>query len=184
MNVSDILTHCPRPKAILNNVRFMLDKNDEFKEALIHDDFKKIEDILNRNTGLGHQAHGLIWAMIRETNEDVYGPLLGFDHIPNDFYAYNKISDPLDLSNENIKWIGYHAFYNSDLRKIYLPKTVQQINDRAFCQLRDHGGDLDIIYPGTKKEWRSIKKAANIFNDAYSEPRVEKVITCSDGDIY
>ena len=175
MDVSSILINTKNPNAVVKQVRTFLD-SPGVEDIINKKSYSEIETKI-RQLPLGWQAIGLLWAILRDT----FGEseiLEDLEHIPDGFYAYNNINGGgADFSYYNIKYIGNNAFYKSNLDNVEIPKSCTEIKDRAFCDLEC--SELVLKYNGTKKEWRSVKKAATIFNDNYSV-RYNVTIVCSD----
>ena len=188
MNISEFLINTSNPKSVVKQVKNFIN-TPCIKDALEAGDYDKISRFMtgygweeagvsySDRPALGHQAGGLFWAIIRDSEGDVVDQL---GYIPSDYYAYNNIKELVDYKSKNIEYIDSSAFYKSNLKAISLPNTIKNIYSRAFCDLDT--STLLILFNGTKKDWRSIKKDATIFNDPYSE-KFARVIRCNDGDI-
>lgn len=86
-------------------------------------------------------------------------PLLKLDRIPAGFFF--KWEDGLyeyEIPN-NIKTIESSAFQTSGLKKIKIPKSVQQIDAYAFY---DCYPNLKVAYEGSIEDWTNIEKAIAI----------------------
>ena len=75
---------------------------------------------------------------------------------------------PEEVNGIEIQYINTGAFANGGLRDVFVPSTVTNIGQNAFCANNDGffgiGGEfpqIQIIYEGTKDDWNAITKATN-----------------------
>ena len=86
-------------------------------------------------------------------------PLLKLDKIPvGFFFSWEDGLDEYEIPH-NIKVIGSCAFQSSGLKKIKIPKTIQQIDTYAFY---DCYPNLKLIYEGSTEDWNNIEKSIAI----------------------
>lgn len=82
-------------------------------------------------------------------------PLLKLDRIPAGFFfSWEGGLDTYEIPY-NIKVIGSSAFQSSGLKKINIPKTIQEIHGFAFY---DCYPNLKVIYEGSIEDWNNIEK--------------------------
>lgn len=123
-------------------------------------DWKKLdEEIAINYVQYGWAINGIIWSSIYQ----IIGPKLFTDlgYVPAGCFAYVDFTDkPIDIFElpEGVERIDECAFYLANLDGITLtiPKSVKQIANRGLAMNKDKNLYLD--YPGTEKDWRSIKK--------------------------
>lgn len=177
--VNKHLINCARPETVLNNLLNFLNE-EAVKEFIEAKNWLALARYLKIKQGLGWELIGLVWSILRELfSQDELLESIGY--IPAGFYAYCNIEGNLvDLRGLSISRIGDNAFFKSNLSKIYLPSTIQQVGMRAFASLDSYY--LSIYFEGTKKEWRSIKKHSTIFKDNFTED-ISRTVYCSDGDL-
>ena len=90
-------------------------------------------------------------------------PLLKLNRIPAGFFfSWEGGLDEYEIP-DNIKIIGSSAFQSSGLKKIRIPKSVQQIDAYAFF---DGYPNLKVIYEGSIKDWNQIEKERIGINDS------------------
>lgn len=169
----------PISKNLLNRLRKLLDE-EAVKKALQNDNFEDVVNFLKVNTAYSHMESGLLYAILNQEYPDL---LESFTSIPANFYAYRNFgqNDSVDIP-EGFTAIGSHAFYASNIYKVRIPKSVTELGERAFNNIKDTSM-LIIEYAGTSSEWRHIKKGTGLFHDAYSE-RITVEIRCSDKTLY
>lgn len=187
MKVEDLLINVARPKTIVNELNKFISLK-KVKKALEDKDYSLLAKYLQNTseassddepyTPIGLQASGLLWAILRDIEKEDLLP--GLDYLPENYYAYNRFQYPPSFITDKIKKISRAAFYRSDLDTISLPNTLTSVDDIAFATDKP---SLLIIFDGTKKEWRSIKKSGTIWGDKFSGGPSHRVIRCNDGDI-
>ena len=84
-------------------------------------------------------------------------PLDGVDKVYKFMFCESEQSKI--IIPEGIRYIDQEAFSKtSDLREVYIPKSVTQIKFRAFKQAGLQPLPVIIIYSGTRDEWLEIYK--------------------------
>ena len=113
-----------------------------FRSELGSDTFKLTQEPLGERTvtKIGN------WAFQQSQIHDLNAAY--FAYLKWDFVQPETITLP-----DTITEIGKGAFYQNDLRKIYLPASLTAIGENAFF---DCANLSDIYYSGTEEQWRAI----------------------------
>lgn len=102
-------------------------------------------------------------------------PLKTLDFVPTCYLAYSTIR--IISLYHHIREIHRKAFVDCrQLESVFIPRSVEYIGELAFAGCFNI---KDFKYEGTKEEWESIEKEANVF-DRNPLTRVR----CSDGDFW
>lgn len=126
-------------------------------------DWKKLdEEIAINYVQYGWAINGIIWSSIYQ----IIGPKLFTDlgYVPAGCFAYVDFTDkPIGKFEipEGVERIDECAFYLADIGDeeeniLRIPKSMKQIANRGLAMNKDK--NLYLEYPGTEKDWRSIKK--------------------------
>ena len=163
-----------KPKEIEKLKNFYLHLDPDMITSINNSDW---DEVYNRfkNYTAGWAFHGCFWSTLYNIDNDIYKKL-GF--IPEGAFAYTDIND-IDLKKK--KKIGHNAFYQSNISEVKLSNKLEEIRERAFCT--DQDISLHIVFDGTMKEFRNIKKSSDWFRDRYMTIDRYAYVVCSDGDL-
>ena len=109
-------------------------------------DFETLYENAKRDTNLtGDDVGTLTILLLKYVN-----PLKDLKYVPEYFLQGAKL-DSYTIS-DHITEIFSNAFFNCDIKTIFIPKSVTSINDCAFML----ASNTEIIYEGTEKDFDNI----------------------------
>lgn len=93
----------------------------------------------------------------------------GMTFLPSDLVTIETIYDGMTENGEPYGWIEYSYEFHGGfmhsyaLRKIYLPSTLETIEENVFGSCNNYHSQFDIYYNGTRADWKkvSVCKADN-----------------------
>lgn len=142
--------------------------NPNYEELYYYANCDELDGILSASS-IGELTDTLIYLNLNPLKSGT------MTYIPSYFMCLS--SEPELEIPEGVKAIYPEAFYHSEIEKVVIPRSIEQINGEAF----KHCDQLtQVIYLGTKEEWLNTEIRDDAFTDC---SKLEKIETL-DGFIY
>ena len=92
-------------------------------------------------------------------------PLLYMRSLVQEAFESSKYIAEITLP-DNIERIDAHAFQNSWVNVIHIPKSIEYIGQQAFADMHRDAGDVMIEYDGSAGDWNDIEFGRDVFQNS------------------